>query len=53
MNDFKPSDSQSSPGGGIARGGLGLLAGVLICGAALAAQAAILRSVAGAAKKAS
>jgi hypothetical protein len=40
-------------GKSLVRGGLGFLAGLLLCGVALAAQAALLHAVAGAARKSS
>jgi hypothetical protein len=40
-------------GESLVRGGLGFLGGLLLCGVALAAQAALLHAVAGAAKKTS
>jgi len=45
--------SGNEEGASLVRGGLGFLAGLLLCGVALAAQAALLNAVAGAAKKAS
>jgi hypothetical protein len=42
----------ASPSEGLLRGGLGFLGGLLLCGAALAAQAAFLHSISTQGKKA-
>jgi hypothetical protein len=44
--------NNDAQGEGLMRGSLGFLAGLLLCGAALAAQAALLHAVAGKARKA-
>jgi len=53
MNDStRLPGSEAAPSEGLLRGGIGFFGGLLLCGAALAAQAALLRVIAGEAKKA-
>ncbi len=52
MNDsIKLPGSEETQGESLARGGIGFLGGLLLCGAALAAQAALLHMIAGQGKK--
>jgi len=42
---------EEAPGEGLMRGGLGFFGGLLLCGVALAAQAALLHAIAGQGRK--
>jgi hypothetical protein len=48
----KLAGSEESHTDSLVRGGIGFLGGLLLCGAALIAQAALLQSIAGSSKKA-
>jgi hypothetical protein len=52
-DSIKREGSGKEADGGLVRGGLGLLSGLVLCGVALMAQAALLQAIAGPAKKAS